>query len=76
MDARLETLLETLSDELCQVNTRVGCIARRQARLGGFIESPSPPPNASDDDNDDEIGMLVHPAMTGCLLDTLTLCHS
>ena len=54
MDARLETLLETLSDELCQVNTRVGCIARRQARLGGFIESPSPPPKASEDDDDSD----------------------
>ena len=54
MDARLDTL----SDELCQVNTRVSHIARRQARLGGFVESPSPPPEASKDneaseDNDD-----------------------
>ena len=31
MDARLDTL----SDELCQVNTRVGCIAQRQAGIGG-----------------------------------------
>ena len=59
MDARLDTL----NDELCQVNTRVGNIARRQARLGGFVESPSPSPEASkdeddngdsDDDDDDE----------------------
>ena len=56
MDARLDTL----SDELCQVNTYVGHIARRQARLGGFVESPSPPvaPEASEDDdnsdNDDD----------------------
>ena len=28
--------LDTLSDELCQVNTLVGRIAQRQARLGGF----------------------------------------
>ena len=56
MDARLDTL----SDELCQVNTCVGCIARRQAHLGGFVESPSPPPEAfkddkaSEDDNDSD----------------------
>ena len=37
------------------MNTRVGCIARRQARLGGFAASPSPSPEASiDDDGDDE----------------------
>ena len=49
MDARLNTL----SDELCQVNTRVGCIARWQARLGGFVKSPSPSPVAFEDENDD-----------------------
>ena len=61
MDARLDTL----STELYQVNIRVGHIARRQARLSGFMESPSPPPeasetseddNESDDDDDDEDG--------------------
>ena len=54
MDARIDTL----SDELCQVNTRVGHIARRQTHLGGFPASPSPSPKASteedDDDDDDE----------------------
>ena len=49
MDARLNTL----SDELCQVNTRVGCIARWQACLGGFVKSPSPSPVAFEDENDD-----------------------
>ena len=49
MDARLDTL----NDELCQVNTRVGRIARRQARLGGFIESPSPSTKVFDDEEDD-----------------------
>ena len=61
----MDTRLNTLSTELYQVNTRVGRIARRQARLGGFVESPSPPPEASttseddddsNDDNDDENG--------------------
>ena len=49
MDARLDTL----SDELCQVNTRVGRIAQRQACLGGFVESPSPSLEASEDEDDD-----------------------
>ena len=54
-----------MSHWLCQVNTRVGHIARRQARLGGFIESPSPSLEALededydgdfDDDDDDKDG--------------------
>ena len=49
MDARLDTL----SDELCQVNTRVSHIARQQARLGGFVASPSPSPEASEDNDGD-----------------------
>ena len=61
----MDTRLDTLSIELFQVNTRVGHIARRQARLGGFVESPSPPLTAfetsedddnSNDDDDDEDG--------------------
>ena len=64
MDARLDTL----STELYQVNTRVGRIARRQAHLGGFMESPFPPPEASEtfeddddsnDDDDDEDGDVI-----------------
>ena len=60
---RMNARLDTLSDELCQVKTHVGRIARRQARLGGFVESSSPSLKAfkdkdddgdSDDDDDDE----------------------
>ena len=57
---RMDARLDTLSDELCQVSTHVGCIARRQARLGGFDASPSSSPEASEDedasngDDDDE----------------------
>ena len=57
----MDAYLDTFSDELCQVNTYVGRIARRQARLSGFAASPFPSPEASankdsDDgaDNDDE----------------------
>ena len=52
MDARLDTL----SDELCQVNTRVGRIAQRQAEMGGYT-MPSThvaPADESDADSDDE----------------------
>ena len=50
---RMDARLNTFSDELCQVNTRVGRIARRQTRLGGFVASPSPSPDASKDEDDD-----------------------
>ena len=50
---RMDARLDTLSDELCQVNTRVGHIARWQACLGGFVESPSPSSEASEDEDDD-----------------------
>ena len=49
MDARLDSL----TDEMCQVNTRVGRIAHRQAHLGGFSPSSSPFPKASADEDDD-----------------------
>ena len=66
------------------VNTHVGRIARWQAHLGGFIGSPSPSPEASEDKDDDgtlmmmamRTVMLAHLVMTRCLLDLLTLCHS
>ena len=61
MDGRLDTL----ATELYQVNTHVSHIARRQARIGGFVASPSPSPSpeasededvddGTDDDDDDE----------------------
>ena len=49
----MDACLDTLNDELCQVNTHVGRIARRQDRLGGFVESLSPSPEASEDEDDD-----------------------
>ena len=49
MDARLDYL----TDEMCQMNTRVGRIARRQVRMAGFAPSPSPSPETSDDEDDD-----------------------
>ena len=55
----MDTRLDTLSTELYQVNVCVGCIARRQATMGGFTPeaTPSPPPpvafNSEDEDDDD-----------------------
>ena len=49
----MDAHLDTLSDELCQVNTYVSCIARWQACLGGFVASPSPSLEASEDKDDD-----------------------
>ena len=53
---RMDARLNTLSDELCQVNTRDGRIARRQAVMGGFTASSSPSPQASKDQSDDGFG--------------------
>ena len=52
MDARLDTF----NDELCQVNTHVGCITRCQAVMGGFTVASSPSPEASKDESDDGFG--------------------
>ena len=52
----MNAYLDTLSDELCQVNTRVGLIALWQARLGGFVESPSLSPEAFEDKDEDGDG--------------------
>ena len=46
MDARLDTL----SDELCQVNTHVGHITQRQAVIGGYTVASSL--KASEDESD------------------------
>ena len=49
----MDAHLDTLHNELCQVNTCVGRIAPRDARLCGFVESPSPFLEASEDEDDD-----------------------
>ena len=50
---RMDAYLDTFSDELCPVNTHVGCIARRQAAMGGFTTYTSPSPLALKDESDD-----------------------
>ena len=53
---RTDARLDTLSDELCQVNARVGRIAQRQAAMGGFTSYTSPSTPASEDESDDGSG--------------------
>jgi len=49
----MDACLDTLSDEFCQVNTRVGHIGRRQAIMGGFTVASSPSPSAFEVKSDD-----------------------
>ena len=50
---RMDARLDTLNDELCLVNTYASYIAGQEARLGGFVESPSLSSEASKDEDDD-----------------------
>ena len=55
---RMDARLDTFTDELCQVSTRVGRIARRQAEMGGYTMpstpvAPADESDAGDDDDDD-----------------------
>ena len=45
--------LDTLSDELCQVNSCVGRIIQQQAVMGGFTASPSPSPSPQASEDED-----------------------
>ena len=49
----MDAHLDTLSDKLCQVNTCVGRIARRQAAMGGFTTYAPPSLLTSEDESDD-----------------------
>ena len=46
----MDACLDTLSNELCQVNTRVGCNVRWQVVMGGYIVASSP--EAFEDESD------------------------
>ena len=49
----MDAHLDTLSDELCQVNTRVGRIARCQVEMGGYTMPSTPVASADESDADD-----------------------
>ena len=53
---RMDARLDILNDELCQVNTHVGRIARQQAVMSGFTVASSPSLLASKDESDDGYG--------------------
>ena len=53
MEANFGGCLDYLTDEMCQMNTRVGRIARRQACMVGFASSPFPSLEASANEGDD-----------------------
>ena len=50
----MDAHLDTFSDELCQVNTRVGCIAQRLAEMGGYTMPSTPVAPADESDADDD----------------------
>ena len=49
----MDACLDTLSDGLCQVNTRVGHIAWRQAKMGGYTMPSNTVALADESDVDD-----------------------
>ena len=56
MEADFGGHLDYLIDKMCQMNTRIGRIARRQALMPSFAPSPSlehPTASSSMDDKDD-----------------------
>ena len=50
----MDACLDSLTDKMSQVTTRMGHIARCQACLGGFVASPSLSPQALEDEDDDD----------------------
>jgi len=46
--------LDHLSDEMRQMNTKIGCIARRQSCISGFTSSPSSNPTEESSDGGDD----------------------
>ena len=57
MRANFGRCLDHIFDEMCQMNTKIVCIARQQSRLGGFASSSSPQPtedSLNGGDNDDD----------------------
>ena len=46
----MDAHLDTLSDELCQVNTRIGRIARHQVEMGDYTTPSTPVASANESD--------------------------
>ena len=60
--------LDYLTGEMCQINTRIGCIVRRQARISSYGPSPSPSPErpvvSPFEDDEDDVGFPGDDEMT------------
>ena len=54
MRADFSSRLDHLSDEMCQMNTKIGRIDRRQSRFGGFAPPSLDPSEESSDGGDDK----------------------
>ena len=50
----MDACLDTFSDELCQVNTHVSCIARRQVEMGCYTMPSTLVALADESDADDD----------------------
>ena len=66
---RMDARLNTLSDELCQVNTRVGRIASCQVEMGGYTMPSTPVAQTNEsgadnaiDSNDEDDGDASSPS--------------
>ena len=71
MHADFGSHLDHLSDEMCQMNTRISRIARHQSHLGGLAPLPSlkhveesSSQNGEDDDGGDASGFEYDDEMT------------
>ena len=53
MEANFGARLDYLTNKMCQINTQVNHIARRQSRHSGCAPSPSPSPEALAYEDDD-----------------------
>ena len=53
--------LNNLSDEMCQMNTKIGRITRRKSRLDGFTPSPSLEPTK--ESSSEEMMMMMSMAL-------------
>ena len=78
MRANFGSRLDHIFDEMCQMNTRIGRIARWQSRLGGFAPCPSPEPteesfDGGDDKSNDASSSEYNAEMTP--FPWFTLCH-
>ena len=78
MEADFGGRLDYFTLEICQINTWVSRITRKQARMVGYASSPSPSPEASHDDvvddDEDEADSSGDDKMT--TFQWLALCHS